>query len=133
MTDSSATATAIYKNPRGKDNIIVSYQAYISSDDYKHSIDKELEADKIPQMIIEGSRMIGEGENPKADIVINYIRTIFDKLSVAVTGEKIEPLRIYLRDRASENAGVINKTKTPNLSVNLGLMESLFAYGYGER
>ncbi len=132
MVDSTTTKqTETAKNHRYKE-VNVSFEGYYDKENYGYNIEKALENGEMPKILLEKDKLIGEGETKEADLVINYIRVILNKLSQATKKEDFPDIEIFLSDQNDENAAVITKPKKPMLITFLGLIESLNKEGYGE-
>ncbi len=101
-------------------------------EEYQYWLENQVEQGKLPDLVIEMSRLVGEGESSNAAVVTHYIRSVLDRLSLASTGQPSPYLRIYLSDVDGANCSVITKSPEPILILGLGMLEMMAGEGFGE-
>ncbi len=99
---------------------------------YTDNLEKQLADGETPQFLIESNRLVTEGDSPEADLVIQYIRQILNRLSNATMGKDSPELLIYLSDQNGSNTAVIPQAKTPILIVGLDLIDLLHKKDFAE-
>src|SRR6185503_18252227 len=96
-----AQGIAVRPKPRN-----VGFPGQGRDDEYRYELKRQLEDGKIPPILIQSARLVGEGESADADKVIQYVRRLMEKLAQASTGKPSPDLKIFLCDQEGINTGV---------------------------